>query len=251
MNSVPESPNSAQPEPVEGRTPSPEAARVLRQAQHARGLDEPHGPGKSGWLNLAVDYGPIVVFFLTYRHFSPDDREDAIGEVLAVIKGTGSFMVAAIIALIVSKWKLGRISPMLWLSTGLIVVFGALTVFLGDPFYIQLKPTAIYLLFGVALLIGVARGKSLLKTLLEAAFEGLDDAGWMILSRNWGIFFLFLAMLNEGFRHWLSFGDWLQAKLWVFLPLTFLFTFAHMPMLMRHGLASEAKEDVVTHPPHE
>ena len=22
---------------------------------------------KSGWLNLAVDYGPVLVFFLTYR----------------------------------------------------------------------------------------------------------------------------------------------------------------------------------------
>ena len=23
---------------------------------------------KSGWLNIAVDYGPVLVFFLSYRH---------------------------------------------------------------------------------------------------------------------------------------------------------------------------------------
>jgi len=87
--------------------------------------------------------------------------------------------------------------------------------------------------------------------LLEAAFEGLDDEGWMLLSRNWGWFFLFFAALNEGFRHYFSFSGWLQAKLYVFLPLSFLFTFAQMPMLMRHGLAAESEEDVITHPPHE
>lgn len=208
-------------------------------------------PKKSGWLNIAVDYGPILLFFLVYRYYSPESKEDMVGEVLAVVRSTGAFMVAAIIALVVSKWKLGKVSPMLWLSTGLIVVFGALTMLLNDPFYIQIKPTAIYLLFGAALLIGAMRGKALLKILLEAAFEGLDDDGWMILSRNWGLFFLVLAALNEGFRHFLSFGGWLQAKLYVFLPLSFIFTFAHMPMLLRHGLGAEEKEDVITHPPHE
>ena len=132
-------------------------------------LKAPQKP-KSGMLHLLVDYGPIVVFFVVYKMFSPADREDAVSEVLAVIKGTGAFMVAAMIALIVSKWKFGRISPMLWLSTALIVFFGALTILLQDKFYIQIKPTAIYLLFGGALLIGVMRGKALLKILLEAAF---------------------------------------------------------------------------------
>jgi intracellular septation protein len=49
----------------------------------------------------------------------------------------------------------------------------------------------------------------------------------------------------------MSFAGWLQAKLWLFLPLTFLFTFLHMPMLLRHGLAQSAEDDVIAHPPHE
>lgn len=206
---------------------------------------------KSGWLNLVVDYGPVIVFFAVYKYFSPADRENSVGEVLAVIKGTVSFMVAAVIALLVSKWKLGKVSPMLWLSTLLIVGFGGLTVLLHDPIWIQVKPTAIYLLFGVTLLVGIWRGKALLKVLLEAAFEGLNDEGWMKLSRNWGFFFLVLAAVNEGLRHWLSFGDWIAAKLWVFLPATFLFTFVQIPMLMRHGLAAEEQADVLENPPHE
>lgn len=205
---------------------------------------------KSGWVNLVVDYGPIVLFFLVYRHFSPKDHS-SLAEVAAVIYGTGAFMAAAVVAFVFSLVRFRKVSPMLWLSTALIVVFGGLTVLLRDQFWIQVKPTAIYLLFGAALLAGWLKGRALLKILLEAAFEGLDDAGWMILSRNWGFFFLALAALNEGLRHYLSFAGWLQAKLWLFLPLTFLFTFVHMPMLLRHGLAKEAEDEVVTHPPHE
>ncbi len=206
---------------------------------------------KSGWLNLAIDYGPVIVFFAVYKFYSPADRGNSVGEVLAVMSGTVAFMIAAVIALLVSKWKLGKVSPMLWLSTVLIVGFGGLTVLLHDPIWIQVKPTAIYLLFGVTLLVGLWRGKALLKVLLEAAFEGLSDEGWMKLSRNWGLFFLVLAAANEGLRHWLSFGDWIAAKLWVFLPATFLFTFTQIPMLMRHGLATEEKAEVLENTPHD
>ena len=83
---------------------------------------------KSGWLNLLVDYGPLLVFFLAYRHYSPEGTSDAVGEVFAVVRGTVAFMIAALIALAVSKWRLGKVSPMLWLSTALIVGFGSLTI---------------------------------------------------------------------------------------------------------------------------
>ena len=212
---------------------------------------------KSGWLNLLVDYGPVIVFFLIYRQFSPPaDQHDAVGEVVAVVKGTAAFMLAAIVALGVSRWKLGRISPMLWLSTVLIVGFGGLTILLRDPIWIQVKPTAIYILFGVVLLAGVARGKAYLKYLLEAAFEGLNETGWLKLSRNWGLFFLFLAVLNEVLRQYFNvekgnFGTWISLKLWLFMPLSFLFTFTQLPMLLRHGLLREAEDEVLSDPPHE
>ena len=211
---------------------------------------------KQGWLNIAVDYGPVVVFFLSYRQFSPSDHNNPIGEMLAVVKSTAAFMLAAITALVVSRWRLGRISPMLWLSTALIVGFGGLTILLRNPVFIQIKPTAIYLLFGITLLIGAWRGRPFLKYLLEAAFEGLNDAGWLKLSRNWGFFFIALAALNEVLRQYYNvangnFGTWISLKLWLFMPLSFLFTFTQLPMLLRHGLMQDAEGEVLSDPPHE
>lgn len=219
--------------------------------------DEPTsqtGKHATGWLNVLVDYGPLIVFLVVYRYFAPEEAE-AIAEISAVIKGTLAFMVAAVAALLFSKWKLGKVSPMLWFSTVLIVGFGGLTVFFGDPTFVQLKPTIIYLAFGAALLAGYFWWKKpLLKVLLAAAFEGLDDAGWLKLSRNWGVFFLALAALNEGLRHFYnvengSFETWIWAKFWVFMPLTFLFTFSQIPMLLKHGLGVEGVKEEETNPP--
>ncbi|MXP43926.1 inner membrane-spanning protein YciB [Allopontixanthobacter sediminis] len=202
----------------------------------------------SGWLNVLVDYGPLLVFLGVYLWSKPDG-ENLAGQIAATIKGTAAFMVAAIIALAVSKWRLGKVSPMLWLSTGLIIVFGGITIYSGDQRWIQAKPTVVYVVFGAALLIGWWMGRAVLKILLEAAFEGLSDEGWLVLSRNWGLFFLFLAVLNESIVAFASFESWLWAKFWVFMPLTFLFTFSQVPMLLRNGLGAEGLEEEEQNPP--
>ncbi len=233
--------NTVRPEPVEGQ----KAQRSRASTSSARTDVEAPKP-KSGLANMLVDYGPILVFFGVYKYFAPDEP-NPIQNVVAVVWGTGAFMIAAVAALLYSKFKLGSISPMLKLSTGLIVFFGGLTVILRDPVFVQMKPTLIYAGFGIALLVGVWRGHALLKYLLEAAFEGLDDLGWRKLSLRWGVFFIVLAAANEVLRLQFDFETWLGAKLWLFLPATFLFTFAQIPMLLKHGLAVE--EDAVKDQP--
>ncbi len=202
----------------------------------------------TGWLNILVDYGPLLVFLGVYKFYSPEEP-GPLGEIAAVVRGTIAFMIAAVAALAFSKWKFGRVSPMLMLSTALIVGFGALTIWLRDEAFIQIKPTAIYVFFGLVLLAGWLKGRAFLQTLLEAAFDGLSQEGWLKLSRNWGFFFLALAGLNEVLRQTMTFESWLWAKLWVFMPLSFLFTFSQIPMLLKHGLALEDKDEVAKDEP--
>ena len=194
---------------------------------------------KNASLNYALDYGPLLIFFLAYK-FGGSDADPTQGPLV----GTGVFMVAIAIAVAVSKWKLGRVSPMLWLSAVLVVGFGALTLWFRDPKFIQIKPTIIYLFFAALLIGGVLRGKAMLKYVLEAAYEGLTEQGWRKLSLNWGLFFLALAGANELMRSTLSFDMWLTVKVWGVTAATFLFAIANIPMLMRHGLSlgDEASE---------
>lgn len=187
----------------------------------------------SGTLNFILDFGPLLLFFVASK-FGSSDADPKQGAIV----GTATFMVAIIVAVIVSKVKLGKISPMLKLTAALGVFFGALTIWFHDERFIQIKPTIIYAFFAILLIGGWMRGKAMLKYVLEHAYQGLNEKGWMKLSLSWGLFFLGLAVLNEIFRRpeWFSFDTWLSIKVWGVTALTFLFALANIPMLMRHGL---------------
>ena len=187
-------------------------------------------PAHNGTLSLLLDFGPLLAFFLGYKF-------------AGVIAGTGIFMGAIAIAVVVSKVKLGKVSPMLWLSAILVLFFGSLTIYFHDQSFIQIKPTIIYSFFALMLFAGLARGKPLLKYLLQAAYDGLSEEGWRKLSRNWAFFFVFMALLNEGLRYSLSFDAWLSVKVWGVTLISFAFAAANIPMLMRHGLSLGEKVD--------
>jgi len=192
-------------------------------------------PTHSGNLSLALDFGPLLVFFLTYK--GAGWVWGASNPITAMSIGTAAFMAAIVIAVIISKVKLGRVSPMLWLSAMLIIFFGGLTIYFHDQRFIQIKPTIIYSFFALMLFGGLIRGKALLKYLLQAAYDGLSDEGWRKLSRNWAFFFVAMALANEAMRRSMSFDAWLAIKVWGVTVVSILFAAANIPMLMRHGLA--------------
>lgn len=208
------------------------------------GVTEVAAPKKSesSWLPLLLDFGPLLIFFAVFKLTQSDGA--ALASTRAAINGTLAFMVAILVAVAVSKWKLGRVSPMLWLSAVLVVGFGALTVYLNDERFIMLKPTIIYAGFAILLLGGWMMGKPLLRYLLQAAYDGLNNTGWLKLSRNWGLFFAVLGVANHvmyvlHLNGQFSFETWLTVKVWGVTALSFLFAMSQIPMLMKHGLAIE------------
>jgi intracellular septation protein len=191
---------------------------------------------KPGGLGTALDFGPLLIFFIAYK-------------LTGVITGTVVFMAAIAVAVVISKLKLGKVPPMLWLSAILVIGFGGLTVYFRDPRFIQIKPTIIYTLCSLILFGGLIMGKPLLKFLLHAAFEGVNEQGWLKFSRNMAIFFAGMALLNEAMRATLSFDLWLTLKVWGVTILSVAFGMANIPMLMRHGLSLDAKDAIEGKPP--
>jgi intracellular septation protein len=210
-------------------------------------------PGSSG-LRLAIDYAPLILF-VAVTFLAPDkplmqvvaattsalddmDRIKAL-VIARVLVATVTFMVATIVAMVVSRVKLGSISPMLWISGALVIVFGGLTLIFRDPRFIQMKPTFVYALFAAILGFGYLTRRPLLQQLLGSAYPGLSEPGWLKVTRNWALFFVCMAVLNEIVWRNTSLQFWAGFKLWGAIPLTMLFAFANVPMMMKHGLMSE------------
>jgi len=189
--------------------------------------EEPQGAGK-----LLIDLGPLLVFFLV-NFLAP------VPAVMKIFVATGAFMIAMVVAMIFSALRYGKISPLLWFSGVMVVVLGGLTIWLHKDWIIKMKPTFYYALVSGLLWFGLATDRPLLQCVLGSTYPGLDEIGWTKLTRNWALFFAFMAVLNEAVWRNTSTNFWVGFKLWGALPLTFVFAAANIPMLLRHGLMKD------------
>lgn len=193
---------------------------------------EPQGASR-----LLIDLGPLLIFFLT-NFFAP------VPGPLKIFVATGAFMIAMVAAMLYSAIRFHHISPLLWFSGIMVVILGGLTIWLHDETFIKMKPTVYYSLVSALLWFGLMTDRPLLQRVLGSTYPGLNEEGWKKLTRNWAIFFLFMAALNETVWRNSTTSFWIGFKLWGALPLTFLFAAANIPMLLRHGLMKEDAEPV-------
>lgn len=190
-------------------------------------------------LRAALDFGPLVVF-LAANFGAPLLRPTLLRlgmapDVKNLVVATAAVMAATVIAVAVSLWKLGRVSPILWFNAAIVLSFGAVAVYMNDETFVKIKLTVLYAMFALILVFGMATRRPLLKLLLGEAFPALDAEGWRKLTRNWAIFFVALAVLNEALRQVLTNDQWALFKFPGVLILTFVFMLAQAPILMRHG----------------
>jgi intracellular septation protein len=180
-----------------------------------------HKPQLNPFLKLALDIGPLVLFFAANARFG-------------IFTATAAFMAAVLVALAVSYAMTRHLAIMPLVTAVIVLIFGTLTLVLHNETFIKLKPTIIYLLFGGTLVGGLAFGKSFLGILFDSVFD-LTGEGWRKLTWRWAFFFFALAVINEIVWRNFSTDVWVSFKLFGVVPLTFLFGAAQYPLLMKYS----------------
>src|SRR5271169_4489679 len=171
-------------------------------------------------LKLALELGPLALFFAAYSR-------------LGIFAATAVLMACVMVTLAVSYAMLKRIPVMPLVTAVIVLIFGSLTLIFHDETLIKIKPTALYVLFGVALFVGIWFKRPLLKILFDGALH-VTEEGWRKLTWRWAFFFLALAVLNEIVWRTQTTDVWVKFKTFGFLPLTLLFALAQAPLIMRY-----------------
>ncbi|MFZ4541234.1 MAG: septation protein A [Rickettsiales bacterium] len=172
-------------------------------------------------LKLALDFAPLAVFFIVFK-------------LSGVMAATIALMVATCISISIIYVKERKLALAPLISGGVVMVMGGLSIALNDEHFIKIKPTIVNLCFSAILLGGVVfYRKGLLKHVLDVAFS-LTEQGWLVLSRRWGFFFLFLACLNEGI--WRSFSTefWVNFKVFGMFTLTIAFAVSQLSLVDKY-----------------
>jgi intracellular septation protein len=197
----------------------------VEQPKASKGLDS------GSILKLALEVGPLAIFFLSNAKFG-------------IFYATGAFMIATIVSLVTSRVFFKRI-PILALVTGVFVmVFGFLTIYLHDDTFIKVKPTIVNTLFACILAAGLYFRRPVLKFALGEILQ-MREEGWRILTVRWIGFFIFLALLNEVIWRNFSTDAWVSFKSLGIMPLTFFFMMSQITLIMRYQISevsSETKE---------
>lgn len=172
-------------------------------------------------MKFLFDIFPVVLFFIAFKLYD--------------------IYVATAVAIAASFVQIGwvwlrhrKVENMLWVSLGVIVVFGGATLLLQNETFIKWKPTVLYWLFSAALSVGaVAFKKNLVRTMMEKQVT-LPDLVWNKLLASWIAFFLVMGALNLFVAYNFSTDAWVNFKLFGGIGLMVAFVVLQALMLARY-----------------
>jgi intracellular septation protein len=190
-------------------------------------------------MQALLELAPLVAFFIAY-YFG------------GIYVATAVLMGGMAVLLVVDYLLHRRISPMHALSAVLVFGLGAATLLLHDKHFIQLKPTALFWLAGLAFLASFWIGKqTLTERLFSAALQGqvqVSERVWRRMNALWIVFYGLLGGANLVVANYASERVWVYSKI-LLTVLTFIFAIAQVIYLVRQGEASQGTPAPVQEPP--
>jgi intracellular septation protein len=151
-------------------------------------------------MKLLFDLFPVILFFVTFKF-------------AGVFTATAAAIAATSVQVGWVKYRHGKVDTMLWVSLGIISVFGGATLLLHDETFIKWKPTVLYWFFSVALLLApILFKKNLMRALLQEKMT-LPDPAWGKLNVAWSVFFAVLGVVNLYVAFNYSTDMWVNFKL--------------------------------------
>lgn len=180
---------------------------------------------KDGLAKFLSDFLPLIVFVTIFKS---SDSENPI------LLATFWMVVVTMFSLVASYLLTRKLAKMPLISALILGVFGTITVFSGNDYFIKIKPTLLNLTFAIILLFGYFTKKPLISYLFGGELKLKNQEAWHQLSMRWAMFFIFLAIINEVIWRNFSLDFWVNFKVFGVLPLSIIFTISQIPFILKN-----------------
>ena len=172
-------------------------------------------------MKLLFDLFPIILFFVAFKVFD-------------IYVATG-VAIGATFAQIGWVWfRHRKVENMLWVSLAVIVVFGGATLLLRDETFIKWKPTVLYWLFALVLVVAdVFFKRNLMRAVMEKSIT-LPDPVWTRINVSWAGFFAVMGALNLLVAFNFPTDTWVNFKLFGGMGLMLVFVIVQGLMLSKY-----------------
>jgi intracellular septation protein len=207
-------------------------------------------------MKLLFDFFPIILFFVSYyqAHFLIENS--FVGQLIdpakpefinATIIATAIAIIASFVQVAIHWFKKHKFERMHIFSLVLITVLGSITIFLGNPAFIQWKPTILNWLFAAIFLGSMHVGEKSIIQRMMGEHIALPENVWKTLNLSW-VLFLFIsgaANLYVAFYYNLEgtpktrMDAWVNFKLFGLMGLTIAFVILQSIYLSRHIIEDE------------
>ena len=161
-------------------------------------------------MKFFIDLLPVIIFFAVYKYSD-------------IFYATFSAIIGSVFLAITTYLIKKKIEKMVLINTLLITFLGGLTILLKDNTFIMWKPTAIYWLFALVLIVSqLLFKKNLMKQMLGKQVT-LQDHAWNHVSMNVIIFTIGIGILNLYVAFNFDENTWVNFKLFGITFLLFIF----------------------------
>ncbi|MDG1377942.1 MAG: septation protein IspZ [Yoonia sp.] len=190
-------------------------------------------------LKQVLELGPTLVFFLIYLRIKESTYTIAGTDYSGFIMATLVF-IPILLGSMAVLWKLtGKLSRMQVFTAFMVIFFGGLTAWFNDERFFKMKTSIVYGTFAAILGVGLLRGRSYLRYIMEDLLP-MQDAGWMILTRRLVAMFGALALANEYIWRTQSTELWVKLETFAFPVVLFLFLWAQIVLLQKYLIEPDA-----------
>ncbi|MDG1520938.1 MAG: septation protein IspZ [Yoonia sp.] len=184
-------------------------------------------------LKQLLELGPTLIFFLIYLRIKDDVFTFAGTEYTGFIVATLVFVPILLVSMGI-LWRLtGKLSRIQVFTAFMVIFFGGLTAWFNDERFFKMKTSIVYGCFAVILGIGLLRGRSYLRYIMED-FLPMQTEGWMILTRRLTVMFGALAVANEIIWRTQSTDLWVKLETFAFPAVLFVFLWVQIVALQKY-----------------